>query len=170
MPLNVASVCVFQGELGFEDCVQFIESKLPLLPRFLKRVVPSPFGLGLPSWEYDPEFDLRRHVREVQLKHGTDAELKAIAGKLFSTVMDRQHPLWDMTVVRGLKGDRTGIILRMHHCLTDGIAGVGILTALLDASPDAPRLPKKKIKFHVPPPRDTLTSLTAGFVDRIPIL
>ena len=165
MPLNVASVCIFEGKIAFEDCVQFIESKLPLLPRFLKRVVPSPFGLGLPSWEYDPEFDLRRHVREVQLKHGTDAELKAIAGKLFSTVMDRQHPLWDMTVVRGLKGDRTGIILRMHHCLTDGIAGVGILTALLDASPDAPRLPKKKIKFHVPPPRDTLTSLTAGFVD-----
>jgi diacylglycerol O-acyltransferase len=53
----------------------------------------------------------------------------------------------------------------MHHCLTDGIAGVGVLNALLDASPEAPRLPKKKIKFHVPPPRDTLTSLTAGFVD-----
>lgn len=165
MPLNVASVCVFEGKIAFEDGVQFIESKLPLLPRFLKRVVPSPFGLGLPSWEYDPGFDLRRHVREVQLKHGTDTELKSVAGRLFSTVMDRQHPLWDMTVVRGLKGDRTAIILRMHHCLTDGIAGVGVINALLDASPDAPRLPKKKIKFSIPPPRDPLTSLTAGFVD-----
>jgi diacylglycerol O-acyltransferase len=165
MPLNVASVCIFEGEIAFEDCVQFIESKLPVLPRYLKRVVPAPFGLGLPSWEYDPEFDLRRHVREVQLKHGTDTELKAVAGKLFSTVMERRHPLWDMTVIRGLKGDRTGIILRMHHCLTDGIAGVGILNALLDANPEAPRLPKKKIRFRVPPPRDPLTSLTAGFVD-----
>jgi len=165
MPLNVASICVFEGEIGFEDCVEFIESKLPVLPRYLKRVVPAPFGLGLPSWEYDSGFDLRRHVREVQLKHGTDTELKAVAGKLFSTVMDRQHPLWDITVVHGLKGNRTGIILRMHHCLSDGIAGVGILNALLDASPEAPRLPKKKIKFRVPPPRDPLTSLTAGFVD-----
>jgi diacylglycerol O-acyltransferase len=165
MPLNVASVCIFEGEIAFEDCVQFIESKLPVLPRYLKRVVPAPFGLGLPSWEYDPAFDLRRHVRKVQLKHGTDTELKAVAGKLFSTVMERQHPLWDMTVIRGLKGDRTGIILRMHHCLTDGIAGVGILNALLDANPEAPRLPKKKIRFRVPPPRDPLTSLTAGFVD-----
>jgi diacylglycerol O-acyltransferase len=165
MPLNVASVCIFEGEIAFEECVQFIESKLPVLPRYLKRVVPAPFGLGLPSWEYDPEFDLRRHVREVQLKHGTDTELKAVAGKLFSTLMERRHPLWDMTVIRGLKGDRTGIILRMHHCLTDGIAGVGILNALLDANPEAPRLPKKKIRFRVPPPRDPLTSLTAGFVD-----
>jgi diacylglycerol O-acyltransferase / wax synthase len=165
MPLNVASVCIFEGQLALEDCVQYVESKLPILPRFLKRVMPAPFGLGLPSWEYDPGFDLRRHMQEVQLKHGTDIELKALAGKLFSNVMDRQHPLWDMTVVRGLKGDRTGIILRMHHCLTDGIAGVGILNTLLDASPEAPLLPKRKIKFRVPPPRDTLTSLTSGFVD-----
>jgi diacylglycerol O-acyltransferase len=165
MPLNVASVCVFEGEIGFEDCVQFIESKLPLLPRYLKRVVPAPFGLGLPSWEYDPAFDLRRHVREVNLKHGTETELKSFAGKLFSTVMDRQHPLWDLTLVRGIKGPRTGLIIRLHHCLADGIAGVGIMSALLDADPNAPRLPKKKIKLHVPPPRDPLTSLTAGFVD-----
>jgi diacylglycerol O-acyltransferase / wax synthase len=165
MPLNVASVCIFEGQLTFEDCLQYVESKLPILPRFLKRVVPAPFGLGLPSWEYDTGFDLRRHVREVQLKHGTAVELKALAGKVFSNVMDRQHPLWDMTVVRGLKGDRTGIVLRMHHCLTDGIAGVGILNTLLNANPEAPRLRKKKIKFRVPPPRDTLTSLTAGFVD-----
>lgn len=165
MPLNVASVCIFEGEIRFEDCVHFIESKLPFLPRYLKRVVPSPFGLGLPSWEYDPEFDLRRHVREVTLKHGTETELKRIAGKLFSTVMDRQHPLWDITIIRGLKSNHTGLILRMHHCLADGIAGVGILSALLDASPEAPRLPKRKLKFRVPPPRDPLTSLTAGFVE-----
>ncbi len=165
MPLNVASICMFEGEISFEDCVQFIESKLPLVPRYLKRVVSAPLGLGLPSWEYDAEFDLRRHVREVTLKHGTDTELKTFAGKLFGTVMDRQHPLWDITVVRGLKGNRTGLIFRLHHCMADGIAGVGIMNALLDASPEAPRLPKKKIKFRVPPPRDPLTTLTAGFVD-----
>lgn len=165
MPLNVASVCVFEGEIGFEDCLQFIESKLPLLPRYLKRVVPAPFGLGMPSWEYDPEFDLRRHVREVTLKHGTEIELKGIAGKLFSTVMDRQHPLWDITLIHGLKGSRTGLIIRLHHCLADGIAGVGIMNVLLDASPDAARLPKKKIRLQVPKPRDPLTTLTTGFVE-----
>ncbi len=144
MPLNVASICIFEGEVAFEDCVQFIESKLPLLPRYLKRVVPAPFGLGLPSWEYDPEFDLRRHVHEVTLKHGTDTELKAVAAKLFGSVMDRRHPLWDIAVVRGLKGNRTGMIFRLHHCLADGIAGVGILSMLLDASPEVPQLAQEK--------------------------
>jgi len=49
MPLNVASICLFEGEISLEDCVQFIESKLPLVPRYLKRVVSAPFGLGLPA-------------------------------------------------------------------------------------------------------------------------
>lgn len=165
MPLNVASVCIFDGEISFKDCLKFVESKLSLLPRYLKRVVPAPFGLGLPSWEYDREFDLRRHVREVTLKHGSETELKALAGALFSQVMDRRHPLWDITVIRGLKGNRTGLILRLHHCLADGIAGVGIMNVLLDASPEAPILPKAKTKFRIPPPRDPLTSLTAEFVE-----
>lgn len=165
MPLNVASVCIFEGEISFKDCVQFVESKLPVLPRYLKRVVAAPFGVGLPSWEYDSDFDIQRHVREVRLPHGSEAELKALAGKLFSTVMDRRHPLWDMTLVRGLKGRRSAIILRLHHCLADGIAGVGIMNVILDANPEAPRLPKRKINLRVSPRRDALSSLTAGFVD-----
>lgn len=167
MPLNVASICVFEGDIPFDRCVQFIESKLPLLPRYFKRLVAAPFGLGLPSWEYDPEFKLSRHVREVTLKHGTDLELRAFAAKLFGSVMDRSHPLWDITLARGLKGNRTAMIFRLHHCLADGIAGVGILSALLDASPEVPPLgaAKKAPKFRVPRPQDPLTSLTSEFVD-----
>ena len=79
--------------------------------------------------------------------------------------MDRQHPLWDMTLVHGLKGDRSGLIFRLHHCLADGIAGVGIMNVVMDASPVAPRLPKRKLRLRVPPPRDVLTSLTNGCID-----
>ena len=165
MPLNVACVCVFEGKVPFEDCVQFVESKLPLLPRYLKRVVPAPLNIGLPSWEYDPTFDIRSHVREVTLKRGSDAELKTLAGKIFSKVMDRRRPLWDLTWVHGLKGNRSALIFRLHHCLADGIAGVGIMNVLMDASPVAPRLPKRKLRLRVPPPRDVVTSITSGFVD-----
>jgi diacylglycerol O-acyltransferase len=165
----VACVSVLEGEIRFKDCLQFVESKLALIPRLVKRVVAPPLNLGLPSWEYDPNFDIRNHVREVTLKHGTDTELKALAGRIVSTVLDRQHPLWDITFVRGLKGDgpkgkRTGFILRLHHCMADGIAGIGIMSKILDASPVAPPLPKKKIRFRVPPPRDAINSLMDGVV------
>ncbi|HET9409578.1 MAG TPA: wax ester/triacylglycerol synthase family O-acyltransferase [Candidatus Sulfotelmatobacter sp.] len=165
MPLNVASVCIFEGEISFRDCVRFIESKLPLLPRYLKRVVSAPLGLGLPSWEYDPGFDVDRHIRREKLKHGTETELKALAGKLFSKVMDRNHPLWDVTLVRGLKRNRTAVIIRLHHCLADGIAGVGLMNVMLDANPAVPDLPKRRIKIEVPRPHNSWTSLTSGVVD-----
>ena len=165
MPLNVACVCVFEGKLPFEAWVQFVESKLPLIPRYLKRVVPPPLNLGLPSWEYDPTFDIRGHLRKVTLKHGSDAELKTLAGKILSTVMDRQHPLWDLTLVHGLQGDRSGLIFRLHHCLADGIAGVGIMNVLMDTSPVALRLPRRKLRLRIPPPRNVWTSITNGCVD-----
>ena len=165
MPLNVASVCEFEGEVSFDDFLRFVESKLPLLPRYLKKVVSPPFNIGLPSWEYDPNFDIHNHVRALTLKTGTQKELKALAGKLFGKVMDRQRPLWDLTLVRGLKGNRTGLIARLHHCLADGIAGVGIMKVLLDESPVAPPLPRKRIQVHVPPAHDPLTSLMNGVVD-----
>jgi diacylglycerol O-acyltransferase / wax synthase len=165
MPLNVASVCIFEGEVPFGAYLRFVESKLPLLPRYLKRVVSPPFGIGLPSWEYDPTFKIRNHVRELTLQHGTDAELKAVAGKILSKVMDRQRPLWDLTLVHGLKGNRTAMILRLHHCLADGIAGVGIMSVLLDASPVTPRLPRKKLRLPIPAGRDPLTSFANGVVD-----
>jgi diacylglycerol O-acyltransferase len=164
MPLNVAGVSILEGDIPFETYLRFVESKLPMIPRYLKRVTAPPFNVGLPSWDYDPDFDIRNHVREVTLRHGTDAELKALAGKILSKAIDRLHPLWDMTLVRGLKGNRTALIARMHHCLADGIAGVGLMSMLMDASPVAPRLPRRKPGLRVPPPRDAVSSLVDGMV------
>ena len=165
MPLNVACLCVFEGEIPFEECVKFVESKLPLIPRYLKRVVPPPLNIGLPTWEYDADFDIRRHLHEATLKHGSDAELKTLAGKLLSTVMNRQHPLWDMTLVHGLRGSRTGLIFRLHHCLADGIAGVGIMNVVMDANPARLVWPKENRGGGFPPPPDPWASIANGCVD-----
>lgn len=164
MPMNVASVCIFDGEFAFKEFFRFIESKLPLVPRYLKHVVQPPFGLGLPTWEFDPQFDLRRHVRQVTLKHGTETELKALASKLFSQLMDRKHPLWDMTLVPNLKGGRTAIVIRLHHCLTDGVAGVGMMNAFFN--PDVQVPPETPLNTAAAPrPSDALASLTNGLVE-----
>lgn len=174
MPLNVAGVSILEGQITIKALLAFVESKLPLIPRYLQRVTTAPLNLGLPIWDYDPDFDIRNHLREVTLKRGSDAELKALAGEILSQVMNRQHPLWDMTLVHGLKGDRTALIARMHHCLADGIAGVGIMSLLMDTSPVPPRLPRRRPRLQIPPPRnaiktilDSLASSYSVFMDRI---
>lgn len=151
MPLNVASVSVFDGTISLPACRRFIESKLPLIPRYRQRIAPPPFNIGVPSWELDPAFDIRNHVRQVTLKNGTTAELKAMAGKILSELMDRRRPLWDFTLIHGLKGNRTGVVTRMHHCLADGLAGVSLMNVLMDPSADAPARPTKKTQFRALP-------------------
>jgi diacylglycerol O-acyltransferase len=164
MPLHIASVAVFDGTISLAECMEFVSSKLPLIPRYFQRIVIPPLNLGLPSWEYYPEFDIRNHVREVRLQRGTDADVKATAAKILSVTMDRRHPLWDITLMQGVKGNRTAMLVRVHHCLADGIAGVGIMNVLMDTEPIA-HAPAKAPTFHRPRPRDAGTSPVEGLVN-----
>jgi len=171
-PLSIACVSTFEGNISLKACRDLVESKLPLIPRYRQHVVFPPLHLGLPSWQFDPNFDIRNHIRQVTLRNGTDADLKALASSIISTHLDRQRPLWDITLVRGLEGNRTGMIARIHHCLADGIAGVGIMNVLMDTSPVAQKVNKTKLPAQPPHPhRDAgaalLDSLTKSYFSAV---
>jgi diacylglycerol O-acyltransferase len=161
-PLNIAGVSVFEGEINLKDCIAFIESKLPLIPRYRQRVVFPPLDLGLPSWEFDRKFDIGNHVHQVKLRRGTEQELKALAGKIVSQRLNRERPLWDFTLAP-LQGSRTGIIVRIHHCLADGIAGVGVMNVIMDTTPTPLPVPRKKVKDEPPAtPKDPAAAFLNG--------
>lgn len=160
-PLSIAGISEFEGQITAKECIRFIESKLPLIPRYRQRVVFPPFNVGLPVWEFDPNFSVRNHVHEIRLKKGTDEEFKAECGKVLSTILDRRRPLWDFTIFRGLKGNHTGILARVHHCLADGIAGVRLMHVLMDTEPHTEPLPKAE-RFEIPTPRDSGSLLLDG--------
>src|SRR3954469_25412512 len=159
IPVNIASVAIFEGTLTFEELLPYVEAKLSQVPRCMQRVVAPPFNIGLPWLEYDPDFDFRNHVHEATLKHGTEAELKKLAGELFSMNLDRNRPLWDFVLVHGLKGNRTALICRIHHSMADGMSGVAFLNALMDVSPEVPHIAHKKVEIPSTPPRDPATAL-----------
>jgi diacylglycerol O-acyltransferase len=163
-PLSIGCVSIFEGTIPLKGCRDFVESKLPLIPRYLQHVVFPPFNLGLPTWQFDANFDIRNHIHQVSLRHGTENELKTVASKILSTNLDRQKPLWDLTLVRGLEGNRTGLIVRIHHCLADGVAGVGVINVLMDPSPVPPPIPSKQPVFHAPPARDAGAVLIESLV------
>src|SRR5271157_2738602 len=151
-PLNIAGVSVFEGEIKLADCAAFVESKLRLIPRYRQRVVFPPFNLGLPSWQLDGKFNIRNHIHQVKLKRGTEQELKTLAAKIVSARLDRQRPLWDFTLAR-LQGGRTGLVIRIHHCLADGIAGVGVINAIMDTSPTPPPISRTKPEIEPQAPQ-----------------
>jgi len=137
MPLHIASVMVFDGPIPLEGFQDLILSKLPLVPRYRQRIIVPPFNVGHPTWEPDPAFDIRNHIHSVSLKRGTEAELQKLAGRILSEMMDRGKPLWDMTLVDGLKDGKGALIARVHHCLVDGVAGIAVLNSFFDSTPQA---------------------------------
>ena len=162
MPLHIGSVFVFDGPIQVDQLKAAIEAKLPAIPRYRQLVVFPPLNAGYPTWEYDPDFDMDRHIQCVRVRPGTMAALEKLAGELFSKVMDRNRPLWDLTVVDGLPGKRSALIARVHHCLVDGVAGVDLMNLILDHSPEPSALPAKRPYHPAPPP-----SPSASFADAL---
>ncbi|HEY4223132.1 MAG TPA: wax ester/triacylglycerol synthase family O-acyltransferase, partial [Myxococcota bacterium] len=140
--MHVGSVAVFRGRPpAYDEFVAHVNSRLPRVPRYRQRLAFVPLSLGRPSWIDDDAFDIEYHVRHVALPHpGDDAALATLAARLFSQRLDRDKPLWELTLVEGLADDRFAIISKTHHCMIDGVSGVDLATVLLDPHKNAPDL------------------------------
>src|SRR5919198_1439482 len=136
--MHVASVMLFEGAPPpYDELVDAIESRLHLVPRYRQRLALVPFQQGRPKWVDDPHLTLRYHVRSTALPSpGSEEQLKALAGRVFSQQLDRDKPLWEIWLVEGLEGDRFALLSKTHHALVDGISGVDIVTVLFDSSPE----------------------------------
>jgi len=154
MPLHIGSVSICDGVLPFDRFVAGIESRLDLIPRYRQKVVRPLLDVGLPTWQYDPDFDIRRHIFHVRLDApGSEAQLRELAGRIFTPLLDRNKPLWEVYVVDGLAGERSAIVSKVHHCMVDGVSGVALLSIMFDPSPEPPPLPKRK-RYRPPKPPD----------------
>ena len=156
-PMHIGSVSIFDGEIPFDKFVDNVNSKMHLLPRYQQIVKPNAFNLGHPTWEFDPKFDIHNHIFKVQINApGGEKELIELAGKLFTPMMDRKKPLWDIYLIYGLEGKRTAMLARVHHCMVDGVSGVDLLKIVLDFSPEtAPAPAKPTAAIHEPQPDAT---------------
>ncbi len=163
-PLHVAAVCIFDGEIEIEEFAAHIESRLPLIPRYMQRVIPAPFGLGMPMWEFDPNFEIHNHVREIRLKRGSEAELQKQVSEVLSHRLHRERPLWEFTLFTGLRGKRCALLARVHHALADGISGVSMLNVIMDSEPNARPKATKPLPRPDVTPRDPATQLMDSLV------
>jgi diacylglycerol O-acyltransferase / wax synthase len=143
-PLDLGTVYVFEGEaqapggrgaLGVEETIR---ERIHLVPRYRQRIHRVPFNLAHPVWVDDPNFDLGAHIRrEVLPPPGDGAALRRLVMRILARPLDMRRPLWEMTIVTGLKGGRVVLVNRAHHAMVDGVSSVDILTLLLDTSPDS---------------------------------
>lgn len=99
-------------------------------------------GRRSPAWEVADEVDLEYHLRHEALPWpGGQRELGLAISRLHSVPLERSRPLWEFTLIEGLRPDRFGWYLKIHHALGDGIGLMNRLTAALAESPRGLSLP-----------------------------
>ncbi len=95
----------------------------------------GPVGIGHWEWEDDTDFDLRRHLRRIELADSSPETLHAHLSSYFSVPFDRDHPLWEMQLLTGPADDPDApayLFSRFHHALGDGIRLVQLIIGLCD--------------------------------------
>ena len=144
-PMHVGALSIFEGAQFFDERGHFrisevrdlVQSRLPLLPRFRRRLMSVPYDMGRPIWVDDDRFDITYHVRHTALpKPGSWEQLVALTTRVQEQLLDRERPLWELWFVEGVEDGNVALIQKTHHSLIDGVSGVDVATLLLDMSPE----------------------------------
>lgn len=134
--MMVTGIYVFDEPLDFARLKDTLRVRMvERFPRLRHRVKQS--GASA-RWVKDPTFDLDAHVHRIALPGlCDDRALGDTVSDLMSTPLDFTKPLWQMHLLENYCGGSV-VLLRIHHCIGDGIALVHVLLSATDTVPDAP--------------------------------
>jgi WS/DGAT/MGAT family acyltransferase len=137
----VTGVMVLAAPVSVGQVKQWLEARFIKFPRFTQRIVEPPTGVGVPSWEPDPQFSIDNHLFELELPPpGDDRALQGLVSSLMSQPLNTAQPLWHFYLVPHYQGG-SALIGRIHHCIGDGLALIYVMLSLADGGPEAPPAP-----------------------------
>ncbi|MVU78325.1 wax ester/triacylglycerol synthase family O-acyltransferase [Nocardia sp. ET3-3] len=132
--MGIGAVAIIEGSPPTRDGFRAgLDRGLGLHGRLRQRVRRVPWDLVAPIWEDDPNFDLAHHIRWTALPEpGDERALRELVAGELAEPFDRDHPLWDVVVVEGLRDGRWAMIVRAHHSMVDGISGITLFESFCD--------------------------------------
>ena len=141
--MMIVGVSMLSKAVSVDGLKHALASRFLVYSRFRSRVVTDLSG----SWWQEQEVDLDDHVIHTKLASNQDhatnkPALQALVGKLSQQPLDPDKPLWQMHLVDNCRGEdgklRQALIIRIHHCIADGVALVGVFMSMFDKSIDEP--------------------------------
>jgi diacylglycerol O-acyltransferase len=132
--LAIGALSVIAGPMpDFGAVVAALAERILLVPRFRQVLRTRPLDLGAPRWVDDANIDISHHVRRAALpRPGDDSALFRWVAEVMERRLDRDRPLWECWIVDGLPHNRWAILMKIHHCIADGIAATNMLARLSD--------------------------------------
>ena len=132
--LAIGAISVLAGPMpDFDSLAVGLAERILSVPRFRQVLRTQPLDLGAPRWVDDTNLDISHHVRRAALpRPGDDAALFRWVAEVMERRLDRDRPLWECWIVDGLAHNRWAILMKVHHCIADGIAATHLLARLCD--------------------------------------
>ena len=125
----IVGVWIFDAPIDRGALERRIRDRLLRHDRFRQRVEEDGGGH---VWVDDDAFDLDRHLVFRRLPGAAGPkQLRALVGRLATEPLDPMRPLWRFDLVENFEGTHA-LIARIHHCIADGIALVGVTLSLAD--------------------------------------
>jgi diacylglycerol O-acyltransferase / wax synthase len=137
--MMIVGVWVLKPGVSHAAVCARIQERLLQYPRFTQRVVQDAGGA---TWVADRQFDIHQHVVVETLAHtprGREQEaLQDRVAELATTPLNPKRPLWQFHLVPHYQGG-SALILRVHHCIADGIALIAVTQSLVDGGASPPK-------------------------------
>ncbi|MCH9730955.1 MAG: wax ester/triacylglycerol synthase family O-acyltransferase [Actinomycetia bacterium] len=132
--LAVGAVSIIEGPPpDYGELVSAFGERARATPRFMQVLHTRPFDLGAPEWVDDAHFDIAHHLHRIALPHpGDEAELFTMIASIMERRLDRDRPLWECWIIEGLADNRWAMLVKIHHCIADGIAATQMLAKMSD--------------------------------------
>ncbi len=125
------------GRLRLAELTDRTSRRLADVPELRRRLHFPGLIRGGPIWVDDDRFDIRNHIHQAAAEPpGGEAELLDLAARLDERQLDRARPLWELWFLTGLCDGRVGVLLKLHHCVADGLAAVALMGSLFDVQSD----------------------------------
>jgi diacylglycerol O-acyltransferase / wax synthase len=136
--LAVGGLSVIEGPMpDYESLTSAIAQRVLQVPRFRQRLHMHLLDLGSPEWVEDPNLDMTHHIRRAALPTpGDDQALFRFAADVMERRLDRERPLWECWIIEGLADDRWAMLMKIHHCIADGIATMHMFSRPSDDGED----------------------------------
>ena len=123
------------GPVPVDEVRSWARERLPRIPAMRWLVRKIPLGLGRPVFVDGGPIDVDGQVRTHELADpGGDDLLDELVSEIASRQLDRDRPLWELTVVTGLSDDRVALVFKLHHSIMDGQASVRFLEVAFDSA------------------------------------
>jgi diacylglycerol O-acyltransferase len=136
--MMIVGVWTLKPGIKYADLCQRVQERLLKYNRFRQKVVEDAAGA---TWVEDRNFDMPTTSRARSCRATPGARpsrrCKSAWASWPCSRWTRSHPLWHFSLIEDYEGG-SAMLVRIHHCIADGIALISVTMSLVDGGAPPP--------------------------------